>query len=141
MIDKSIVKKILGGVMRNRKQSFFDRQIMHARREWLLGVLAGLAIVVYAGITSYNTYMTYRTISPSQTSDLPTDTLYRAPMMKTVLEDFEFRRQIHENLKSKLINSRREEVAVSISNFATSTPAEAPQNESRESEANPGLEN
>ncbi len=107
--EKTIVQKILGGVLRRRKQSFFDRQIMHPRRDWLVGFIGGLLMVAYAGYSSYETYQNYRSSSIDQLTDLPTDNIYREPMVKIVLEDFTLRRDLHEGLKSKLITSRRSE--------------------------------
>jgi hypothetical protein len=105
-IEKTFIKKMISGILRQRKQSFFDRQIMHARREWFIGVLIGLGIVGFFGYSSYTTYTNQRHVDDSQVTNLPTDNLFRAPMMKAVLEDFTLRKDQYEDLKSKLIDSR-----------------------------------
>jgi len=109
MIDKKVVKKILGGILRKNKQTFFDRQIMHARRDWNIGLLVGVFVIIGFSYWTYQTYTYYRELSPNRTAEIDSETVYREALVKTVLEDFATRRKVYEDIKSELILERRTE--------------------------------
>jgi hypothetical protein len=84
---KKMVKKIL-----RRQKGLRDHQMIHPRREWMIGFLAGVAVLLAGGTWSYLTYqeIAARDIDTVTVSEVQ-QTGYRGELINSALSNFESR--------------------------------------------------
>lgn len=127
MIENTFVKKVVQGILRNRKQSILDRSIMHPYREWFIGLLAALCVVGVSTVWGVSTYLEFSNVSVGGESTPEENLVYRESLVETALDDFTKRRQDYENLKQDLLTVQKPvEVAPLppvVSSEATTTEA------------------
>ena len=111
MIENAFVKKLVKGVLRNRKQSLLDRSIMHPGREWFSGLAAGLCVLSLGVAWGVSTYTQFSNISVGSGSGEDENVVYRESLVETALVDIEARKEEYEALKRVLL-SRQEQFEV-----------------------------
>ena len=76
-----------------------DHQIIHPQRDWTLGLLGGLILLIAGGAWSVVTYqeVTERDVENTQTEEIK-QTIYRDDIVNTALRDLEERHQRYLNM-------------------------------------------
>ena len=132
MIENPFVKKVVQGILRNRKQSFLDRSIMHPYREWFSGLAAGLCVLSVCVAWGVSTYVQFSNVSVGGDSTQEENLVYRESLVETALEDFSQRKDEYETLKQSLLSRQRvvsEVVLPPVLEVATSSTEVAPEAE------------
>lgn len=107
MIENPFVKKLVKGVLRNRKQSLLDRSIMHPMREWLTGLMLGGLILTLGVVWGVSTYMQFSNVSVGGEAVENVAVVYRQSLVETAILDFDERKKEYEALKQELLNKQR----------------------------------
>lgn len=107
MIENAFVKKVVQGILRNRKQSLLDRSIMHPYREWFSGLAAGLCVLSICVAWGVSTYVQFSNVSVGGDSKEEENLVYRESLVETALTDFSQRKDEYETLKQALLNRQR----------------------------------
>ena len=107
MIENPFVKKIVQGVLRNRKQSLLDRSIMHPSREWFSGLVAGFVVLGLGVAWGVSTYVQFSNISVSSENSEEENVIYRESLVETALTDFAERKKEYELLKQTLLSKQQ----------------------------------
>lgn len=114
MIENAFVKKLVKGVLRNRKQSLLDRSIMHPTREWVTGLALGILILTLGVAWGVSTYIQFSNVSVSGEAVEYAAVVYRQSLVETALTDFEARKKEYETLKQTLLNKQRNVETVAL---------------------------
>lgn len=120
MIDKNIVKNIANHIFHPHKKEFIDNNLMHPEREWSIGLMFGMVLVLAGGLWSVNSYLLYNEVSiENADSSTPDLFVYRASVVGEVLNNFSERKKIYDSLlpKSEDLN----QVLVATTTQSTST--------------------
>ncbi len=98
MISKRDISKIAKKILK-RQKGVRDHQIIHPQREWTLGLLGGLILLIAGGAWSVVTYqeVTERDVENTQTEEIK-QTIYRDDIVNTALRDLEERHQRYLNM-------------------------------------------
>jgi hypothetical protein len=91
MINKKEFKKMAKNILRSDKNNI-NPKLMHPTRDWEIGMIIGLVIIVVTAAWSANTYLSYRgtsTISGTQTEAEPV--VYRESLVQAALQEYETR--------------------------------------------------
>ena len=107
MIENAFVKKLVKGVLRNRKQSLLDRSIMHPMRDWLTGLALGAGILTIGVAWGVSTYFQFNNVSVGGDSGEDVSVVYRQSLVETALADFEARKKEYEAIKQTLLDKQR----------------------------------
>jgi len=99
MANKNDILKMARHVFR-RGQSIPDRRLMHPKREWAIGLIVALAVMVVGFWYNLDRFSYYRDLE----SAVPPNSIRIVPLnnllMKEVLTDFSKRREIYEDFKT-----------------------------------------
>jgi hypothetical protein len=107
MIENTFIKKITDGILRNRKMTVMERNIMHPERDWLLGIFVGMVVVTIAAVWSMGTYVQFKNISVTSSTDSPDSIIYKENLVNSALTDFGERKEMYELLKKELIGKKQ----------------------------------
>lgn len=127
MIEKSLIKKMASYILRSRNKAFFDRSIMHPKRDWLTGIIVALVVAGVGIFWSARAYNQYSHIEITTTNLEEEEVIYRESLIETALADFAARKNAYEELKTQLLNKyQKQEAAVPVieTEISTSTPTE-----------------
>ena len=112
MIENNPIKKMVSGILRNRKKAHFDKNIMHPQREWFIGVFLGLVILGVGIAWSVSTYMQFKNVSLSSLATEEENVVYKESVVDTALADFEVRKKSYEDLKKQLLGKYKKSVEI-----------------------------
>ncbi len=132
MIENAFVKKLVKGVLRNRKQSLLDRSIMHPMRDWVSGLALGAGILTLGVAWGVSTYFQFNNVSVGGEAAEDVAVVYRQSMVETALVDFSERKKEYETIKQELLNKQRNVETVvlpPVGDVATSTEESTPESE------------
>lgn len=101
MISKTDIAALAEHVLR-RQRSLPDRAIMHPVREWFIGLVAALCIVVLAGGLSAYHFAYYSDIKERVTGAEPSDIEYEKGRIENVLYTYRERKEAYEAFKTAL---------------------------------------
>lgn len=121
MIENTFIKKIVTGVLRNRHTAALDKNIMHPKREWFIGLFIGLMFLSAGATWSFRTYHQFSSVTVEESSDVLEEVVYRETLVDTALFDFATRKKGYDTLKAELLSKRKitpppvvEEVVVEV---------------------------
>lgn len=121
MIDKNIVKKIANHIFHPHKKEFIDNNLMHPEREWSIGLMFGIVLVLAGGLWSVNSYLLYNEVSIENVdSSTPDLFVYRASVVNEVLNNFSERKKIYDSLLPKTEDLNQVLVATTTQSTSTS---------------------
>lgn len=116
MIDKNNILKFVQHVYR-RGSGIPDRRMFHPRREWLIGLMVFLVIIVVAAIWSVHSFNVYKTID-SRTYEVQKEVpTYNANQVNFVLNQFAER----EGAFNVILNEIKLFTEVHVSDTASTT--------------------
>jgi hypothetical protein len=84
-----------------------ERNIMHPERDWLLGIFVGMVVVTIAAVWSMGTYVQFKNISVTSSTDSPDSIIYKENLVNSALTDFGERKEMYELLKKELIGKKQ----------------------------------
>lgn len=100
MKRKFDIKKVLHTVFK-KSRSLSDPQLMHPEREWGIGLVVSLTILILGSALGAYTYFKNQSVDVVTDADEVSGTVYRQSLVKEVLDDMNKRSAKLESLKSK----------------------------------------
>jgi hypothetical protein len=98
MMNKNEFTKAAKQILR-RQRGIQNTQIIHPRREWLLGIFIGLLIFTASATWSTHLYLKYQYVDVNDSDDDLTElSVYRATMVTASLDDFAERQEKFDQL-------------------------------------------
>ena len=131
MIDKNNILKMVTDVF-HRSQGYPDRQLLHPQREWGIGVLMFIVVVMAGSAFVATIFVQYRDLSLAQGNVEESIPQYRAVIVQDALELYRARTEEYQQLRGEVI---------SVSDEATSsagTSTDSIDSEAEESSGVPG---
>lgn len=110
MTSKKEIKKLIKHVLRHQR-GLRDHQIIHPRRDWMVGFIAGLLLLVIGAVWSF---ITYREIAERDVENVDIEevqqTVYREDMVNSALEQFRDRKESYQVLLNRTNEITPEEI-------------------------------
>lgn len=131
MIEKKLIKKMVEHIFHPHKKEFVDNNLMHPEREWSIGLLIGMVLVLMGGWWSVYSYMQYNEVSIENVDSVAPDSfVYRASVVEEVLKNFSERKKNYDSLLPKSEDLNQSLVATTTQ--STSSPEVLPTDRSTE---------
>ena len=98
MLSKKDIKKLIRSVLRQQR-GLRDHQIIHPTRDWMVGFIGGLILLIVGAAWSFTTYKEVgeRDVESVDVGEVK-QTVYREDMVNAALEQFRERKEQYEAL-------------------------------------------
>jgi len=96
MISKNDITKLARRIIR-RQKGLHDHQMIHPKREWLVGLFFGLVLLVSGGAWSIITYDEVKNLNIESVNITEIEqTIYRGDMVEAALKEFRDRKESYQ---------------------------------------------
>ena len=124
MITKADILKMVRGV-RKKAQGRYEHKVINPHREWYLGLLLFVVIVVVGVVVNARSYIFYDTLEQNVTDNSEPLERYRQSLVMDALERYEERVAVYQMLQSNtptVVPEPTELPPPPINDFASGTP-------------------
>ncbi len=102
MIDKKIVDNIIKKTVRSKEQPLMKQRMINPKREWAIGLSAGIILVALGGWWNVYTYERFSGTVAYDSEISENVVVYRESVVEAALSDFDERALRYENLRKEL---------------------------------------
>jgi uncharacterized protein HemX len=120
-MDKKSITSMMHKLFRHRASSY-TKQMMHPRREWLIGLFCFAVLVTLGGATSGYEFMKYKELHQAVTPEAIQVESYKKNTVQKALKIYNQKKQTFEDIKN---NSVASAPALEATSTASSTVSEA----------------
>lgn len=106
MIENNLIKKMAVAISKKHKSALADRNIMHPEREWFIGILLSLVVLMGGVAWSVFEYLQFSEVSIDSVENPKEITVYKGGLVKDALSDYQIRKKNYEDLKKQLLGGR-----------------------------------
>lgn len=101
MIDKKVIIQMAEHVFR-KSQDYPDRRLMHPNREWGIGLVFFICIVLTGSVLSGNVFVKYRNVGNIKGSSGESIPQYREVIVKDALEAYRIQSAAYNELRGQV---------------------------------------
>lgn len=104
---KHSAKNIMSKILQNKTAVFVDKNIMHPERDWFLGLLTGILVIVLGVSFSVNRYIKYSqvNITDGENSFIPVS--FKQNLAAEVLANYQTKQAVYEETVKKITSQQQ----------------------------------
>lgn len=112
---KHSAKNIVGKILQNKTAVFVDKNIMHPERDWFLGLLTGILVIVLGVSFSVNRYLKYSqvNITDGESGFIPVS--FKQNLAAEVLATYQTKQKVYEETIEKITSQQQLILTPSVS--------------------------
>lgn len=104
---KHDAKNIIGKILQNKTAVFVDKNIMHPERDWFLGLLTGIFVIVLGVSFGVNRYLKYSQVNITDGESVFVPVTFKQNLAAEVLANYQTKQTVYEETIKKITSQQQ----------------------------------